>query len=141
MAELTVVGSPLPIGTQVPPAFVVLKIPDDDVPIAVPAYSVLVAVGSMAMEKTMSGDRPVLMRVHEPPPTVLTETPPTPPAYTVEGDDGSTISVVTRMGTSPPVSGDQVPPPSAVLKTPPRVAETYAVPGAVGSVAIAKIGS
>src|SRR4029453_9258383 len=36
MAELTVVGSPVPIGTQVPPAFVVLKIPEDD-PIPVPA--------------------------------------------------------------------------------------------------------
>src|SRR4030095_1930330 len=102
MAELTVVGSPVPIGTQVPPAFVVLKIPESD-PIAVPAYSVPVAVGSMAMEKTMSGDSPVLMRVHEPPPTVLTETPPTPPRYTVECDDGSTSRVVTRLGTAPRV--------------------------------------
>src|SRR4030095_3154351 len=127
MAELTVVGSPVPIGTQVPPAFVVLKIPESD-PIAVPAYSVPVAVGSMAMEKTMSGDRPVLMRVHEPPPTVLTETPPTPPADPGEGDDASRISVVTRIGRSPPVSGDQLPPPSTVLKTPCRVVDTYAVP-------------
>src|SRR5262245_20447534 len=113
-------GSPVLIGTHMPPPFVVLKIPPDD-PRTVPAYSVLVAVGSMAMEKTIESS-PVLMGVHEPPPTVLTATPPTPPAYTVAGDDGSTTSVVTRMGRSPPVSGDQLAPPSTVLNTPSREA-------------------
>src|SRR5262245_39769077 len=101
----------------------------------VPAYSVVVAVGSMAIEKT-SGERPVLMVLHEPPPTVLTKTPPKPPAYTVEGDDGSTTSVSTRTGASPPGSGDQFPPPSTVLNTPSSEVPTYAVPGVEGSLAI-----
>src|SRR5262245_35601405 len=133
-------GSPVLIGNHVAPPFVVLKIPDD-VSITVPAYSVPGAVGSMAMETTIGSVRPVLIWVHEPPPTVLTETPPTPPAYTVEGDEGSTISDVTRMGTSPPVSGDQLSPPSTVLNTPSVPADTNAVPDVEGSVAIAKIWS
>src|SRR5262245_61393585 len=92
----------------------------------------------MAIEKT-TGKRPVLMLVHAPPPVALTKTPPRPPAYTVEGDEGSTTSVSTTTGASP--VGDQLPPPSTVLKTPCRVLPTYAVPGAEGSVAIARSGS
>src|SRR5262245_22348555 len=91
----------------------------------------------MAIEMTTSG-RPVLMAVHEAPPTVLTKAPPRPPAYTVEGDDGSTTIVSTTTDgefASPLGSWDQLWPPSTVLNTPFRLVPTYAVPGVEGSVA------
>src|SRR5262249_56048730 len=55
-------------------------------------------------------------------------------------EDGWRTRAVARAGTWPPVSGDQLPPPSTVLNTPSREADTYTVPGADRSVAIAKGG-
>jgi hypothetical protein len=66
-------GSPVLIGTHMPPASVVSKIPPP-CPMRVPAESVLVAVGSMAIEKA-AGKRPVLMLVHAPPPVVRSAPP------------------------------------------------------------------
>jgi len=79
--------APLPQGSSI-----------SNAPAAVPAYSVLGVVGSMASPWTVRAMplRPVLIALQLPPLLVLWKTPPAVPAYSVLGVVGSMASAWTR---------------------------------------------
>src|ERR1700686_2536798 len=95
-------------GFHVAPPSILLNAP---VP-AVPAYTTLVLLGSMAKEKTNGLSMPVAEETHVSPPSVVFWRSPLKPAYKIFGSVGSIIS---DSGKAPDPVALHVAPPFVVL--------------------------